>query len=169
MAWSPRVTLSWAVGLAVIAVELHDRSPRWYWGVALLVWQAAALYFVRDYDPVRRMLDSQDYYPYAATTPAEKRFLGKLAETLPRSYTIATNGDYFAVFHRQSVVWPDHPTVAHPDMFVCDTENRAVYRQNCLEGLRASGLATARVGGFLVGYRPSAKELVKKAEGAGTP
>jgi len=163
MAWSPRVTLAWAVGLAVMAFELRSRSPRWYWAFALLAWQLTALSVVRDYHLFARIWKSGQSRAYVLTTPAEKRFLRQVAHDMPARYTIATNGDYFTVFHRQSVAWPNVVTVVHPDMIVCDTKNRVLYEISCLTRLDASRMPTARVGGLLIGYSPEATYLFGSA------
>jgi len=163
MSWGPRVAMAWAVGLAVMEIDLHHRTPRWYWSLVFLGWQLVVLYAIRDYRLFSRIWDSDQYRSYVSTTPEEKHFLRQVAEDMPGRYTIATNGDYFTVFHRQSVAWPARATVEHPDMIVCDTEKRVLFENGCLQRLSSSGMPTARVGGLLIGYSPDAAYLFRQA------
>lgn len=140
LTWAPRLVGVWTVGTAAIIYSLHQLiwPPRSRWqplilvaAIAVLVgYQAWALRYVRDYDFGSRFAALPHTDSLARRfTDTEFAAMECISASLDRRVHIATNGDLFAKFHMNSIVWPDRLASAWkpPQVIVCDAGGRTVY------------------------------------------
>jgi hypothetical protein len=164
MTWAPRLALAWGVGMAALLFA-GVRARRCQMVVALVcgavvLSEVFVLRFARDYRIEQRIAVSLGFPTVADRFSAEElEFLRWLARSLTPNTPAAMAGDFFAIFHRHSLIWPNrvHNAWLPPVLVVCDSKDRVIWEYGCGHLLRKvirDGYAYRQHRGLAIAYRP---------------